>query len=1357
MQPFIPHFIQEQYAANRYNGHIVGAVLFVDISGFTPMTQQLMEKEQKEGAEILSNILNSIFEVMVEQVYHTQGFITHYAGDAFTAIFPIEEKTSSSNAALSSLQCAQNIQDFFQKNGTQKSKFGDFNLQVKIGLSFGQVEWGIVGDKEIIGVEACKCYFRGPAIEEAAFVEKKARKGETILSKNFKNLLQAIPLKGEALESNAFRYKGLKFSSKTSFPKPQQPDLAPIEADVLSRFIPNEVIAFREKGEFRNIVSLFISFKGIHTYEQLNLFTSIVLKHITRYKGDLKEIDFGDKGALMVGFFGAPITHENDLARALYFVEEVVNEIEEQEALKELKFRIGITAGKVYAGIIGGKYRCEYTCLGNIVNMAARLMMQTPWQEIWVNDSIASSADFRFQKKGTFTYKGFAKPMATYEYLGKSKSEMARENDSQIIGQEENLKKLAHQIAPIFEGKPAGISYVFGEAGIGKTRLVYALKQNTKTQAKWIHIAADQILQKPFQPFKNRLAAYFLTSTHLENRREAEKQFEAKFQDLLTALQYLIDDYSQTVKNEKVNIENLLSPLALVKEAKTELIRTKFILAAQIGLEYPDTILQQLDAKGKYQNTILAIQNLLKAFSLLQPLVIHLEDSQWLDVDSIALLQKLGNNLTHYPIAIVSTARHKDDGSQAILPFKDIESHVLEMNYLKRKEVKSLAEIRLNANNENEPIPIEKPLLDVLVERSKGNPFFVEQLLRFFKENQWLQFRSGVWKLTQQVDSVPDSIQALLMARIDRLSKQVKEVVKVAAVIGREFDIQLLSKLLQRNVLAEAKVAETEQIWLLLQDLRGIFKHSMLRDMAYDMQLKARLRLLHQLTAVAMEELFANNIQEKNADIAFHYEKAEATIKAIEYLERAGDYAKENFQNQQALNFFERLLGQLQKLKDQEYIWKVLLKKAAVLRTIGKWDASEEVYNNAMNLAKELQNQSYEVEVESNLARIYSLKGNYQASLDYYQRTLAAYQVAEDKRRIAHTVGYMGVVYLNLSRYEAAAKCFQQQISLASELGDKKNHATALGNLGSLFNQIGKYQAAMDCYQKSYELFEETNAPQNSAMNLANMGTVATVQDDYDAAMDYYQQSIERFEKIGYQHGMAYTIVNIGYTLMQKGLYSETLAYYEKSLRLSLEMKDRRLKGFTEGNIGLVYYHRGEYKQALQYLEQAIEGHQRIGFKHSLAEWYWAKASCLYQLTDYHQAADWTMKSIEVSEAISRNDMLFKARLLKGQIQFKIGEKATAIEYLQNLLEETQEEEAKANLHFELWQMYDSQKYLQKKTSKEMYSLEVLEPLNSKQSVKQSKTVKYHHQKALQLFEELFTSKPKKEFELKIQSLKTVD
>ena len=693
MQPFIPHFIQKQYLANHFQGSIEGCVLFVDISGFTPMTKQLMEKGQKEGAEVLSNILNSIFEVMIQEVYQAKGFITHFSGDAFTAIFPQETSASPKTTAFHALQCVKNIQEFFLQNGLQNSKYGAFQLQVKMGLSYGRTKWGIVGNEEITGIKAHKCYFQGQAINEATTAEKKAQKGETILSESFQKLFNKQELRGKILEDHFFR---LEVISLPSF-EYKEPSLTKIQASILERFIPDEVIAFREKGEFRNIISVFISFKGIETHEELNIFTSIVLKHIIRYKGDLKEMDFGDKGALMVGFFGAPVTHENDLVRALYFVEEVTQEVREYKELERLQFRIGMTAGKVYAGIIGGKYRSEYTCLGNIVNIAARITMRTPWQEIWVNDVIAAHLQFRFEPKGEFYYKGFPIPIKTHRYLGKASNRSLSKNGTILIGRAALLDSLNERMQAIFEGESAGISYVFGEAGIGKSRLIFALKEKIMNRANWFQITSDPILQKPFQPFKDLLSSYF-QSSKLDKTASKHAHFETVFEGLLLQLEEKISalskhkKYSSEEELRQLPLQTILTPLALLKDAHKELKRTKSILASQIGIHLPDPLLHQLDAKGKYENTILSIQNLLKALSFLQPLILHLEDSQWLDVDSIALLQKMSNNLSQYPIAILSTARYKDDGSPAILPLKGVRSHQIDLDYLQKEEVKYLAE-----------------------------------------------------------------------------------------------------------------------------------------------------------------------------------------------------------------------------------------------------------------------------------------------------------------------------------------------------------------------------------------------------------------------------------------------------------------------------------------------------------------------------------------------------------------------------------------------------------------------------------------------------------------------------------------
>ena len=320
MRNLIPHFIQDQFRLNKAHGSFRAFTMFVDLRGFTPLTQSFM-KQGTAGAEQLSLILNKIFAPMVSLVYNKKGFIPYFAGDAFTAIFPLEEGVTTPKVFL---QTAQQMRDLFSKGGWRKTQFGDFQIGIKIGISFGDVEWGIVGD-------AYKSfYFKGPAIDNCANCEHHAEEQDIVLDKFLLNKFASKTLKVEKINDYYFRLlEDLPLKEKVS----ELVVIPKLSQDVVKRFLPKSVFNFEQIGEFRNIISVFISFEGIENYALLNQFSTIILNGINSFSGYFKEIDFGDKGGVMLGFFGAPISFENNVERALEFVTSI--EIELQNLMED--------------------------------------------------------------------------------------------------------------------------------------------------------------------------------------------------------------------------------------------------------------------------------------------------------------------------------------------------------------------------------------------------------------------------------------------------------------------------------------------------------------------------------------------------------------------------------------------------------------------------------------------------------------------------------------------------------------------------------------------------------------------------------------------------------------------------------------------------------------------------------------------------------------------------------------------------------------------------------------------------------------------------------------------------------------
>ena len=567
MRNLIPKFIIEKFDENKFSGNFTAATMFIDISGFTKMTQDLM-KNGKEGAEILSDIINEIYTPSIKSVYDYNGFITTFAGDAFTSVFPYKD-----SKPIFAVNAAHKIQEIFNKIGKQNTKFGKFELSVKIGLSYGNVSWGIIrSDKQN------SYFFKGEAIDNCAKCEQKTSTGEAIFDQN---LIQKV-LKNIKFTEKTNKFYLLKSIKKTDVLIRQKRSLPKLSN---SEFIPEKINKLKTKGEFRDIISCFISFEETKNWKQS---ISMVLELTNIYGGYFNKIDFGDKGGNILVLFGAPIGKEKIFKRACDFALTV-----KQLNLKDFKTRIGLTYGTVFSGFVDSKLRAEYTALGMVVNLSARFMMKAKWNEIYIdrfiNKSIQNRYDINELSKQQF--KGFKVKIPVY--LLEKKKEYKTIFEGKLIGRQKELQKLKRILKLIQNNKFGGIVYIHGIAGIGKSRLVNELKEQVERskghEFNWFYLPCDEILRKSFNPFIYFLKNYFEQSE--ENTKQINKSnFERKLESIIK--------------------------LTKDKEIKNELIRTKSILGAMINLFWKNSLYEQLDTRSRYENILYAVKNLIKAESL---------------------------------------------------------------------------------------------------------------------------------------------------------------------------------------------------------------------------------------------------------------------------------------------------------------------------------------------------------------------------------------------------------------------------------------------------------------------------------------------------------------------------------------------------------------------------------------------------------------------------------------------------------------------------------------------------------------------------------------------------------------------
>lgn len=1212
MRNLAPFFILDQHRQGREQGVLNAYTMFIDLSGFTALTESLM-REGKTGAEKLSGILNDIFSPLVEQVYRRGGFIPYFAGDAFTAIFPAGPDHPN---LWGFLRTAQDVVDLFK---TGRFTFEEYSIGIKIGLSYGEVEWGIVGKNNKT------FYFRGPAIDQCAQSQSRATHLQVVLDKDLKDILPAGAYARRASEERYFLLESIPELSRETDQREEDPAWVD---QFIPHFLPEAVLEFNEEGEFRSVVSVFCSFTGVGTHEELNRFVTSFLENIYAFGGYFKEVDFGDKGGVLVGLFGAPVTFENNVDRALDFITTLWEEVEEWQASTDLQFRIGITSGIAYTGLVGGEERAQYAAVGNRVNLAARLMTSADWDEVLADEEVQKTKHFLLEFKGNILYKGIQGPVPTYRLLGRQ-LEFQQAFEGAMVGREKELADLADFTLNAFSSHTGALAFIYGEAGVGKSRLSFELRQKMQKSlsAAWLTCLCDQTLRKPFNPFIYFLKNYFDQSADHEPE-ENLRLFEENFS--------LIQS----------QIGQSRHPQAA--EIKREVERTKPVLAALVGIKQPGSFWETLDGKGRYENTVLALTALFLGESLVQPMILDLEDAHWIDDSSADFLGQFVGKMRAFPILLLVTARYTDDGAKPALLRKQRALPMLEtdLNLLPADSLQAYAEGRLGGK-------VSPEFSELLMRTTNGNPFYLEQLLEYFRESKLLARNTAGWFVKDSNIRLSNSIQSILTARIDRLSAMVRETVKAAAVIGREFEVPVLTEVMkyqdlfdnangnmQKLLFEQIKTAEQSQIWKAATELRYIFKHSLLREAVYDMQLRTRLRELHLAIAEAIERIYADHPDDHFADLAFHYEQAEVEAKTLEYLLKAGDHARRNFQNQQALLYYNKLIERLDEEEPYETWFRIYSKKAKVLELIGLWEECNETTRLALDIARKSGDEVLLGRAHSGLGYNLLLQGQYKTARKELEKAAVIFESIRDPLGIHKVSGHQGNLYFRQGQYDEAKSYFIRSIELSRNFPYSTFTTQIVSNLALCYMNQGIYEEAIRWLNTQLESARAYDDRQGMTTLYTNLGIVYFEQGEYDKAQSCYDQGLKLAEELGNKHATSIAVGCLGSVWEKKGNFSKALEHFEKDLELAVELGDKQGTAIAHNLLGELHSVTGDFDQARYHLSQGLQICEELGYQKGLAKSLNTLGDVYYFTGEFERSVSYYDRAIEVTRKISNKLVL---------------------------------------------------------------------------------------------------------------------
>ncbi|WP_420644864.1 tetratricopeptide repeat protein [Candidatus Leptofilum sp.] len=1167
MHNLVPQFILERLEQEKQRGSFTAVGLFVDVSGFTQLMETLMQHGQ-HGAEVMASVMLGIFEPLVKVVFEQGGFVGNFAGDAFTAYFPIAAPPAEKPVAQQAITAAWQARQHLWQNPTSHTPYGEFHMSAKFGLALGEVQWGILSDES---QERAAFYFRGTAVDGCALAEKQCEPGEVVLDAH---LASALAENVSLLPRNQFFV--LNGRPQTIAPAQPIPDIQ-LSLPLLSRFFPSNLITQPLQGEFRQIVNVFISLPTVQSEAEIAAFMQTVFALQAQFGSVTSRLDFGDKGCTLLLFWGAPIAHETDIERTLSFIFALRQQ-------SKLPIRAGVTYRVAHAGFIGSPLHEEFTCYGSGVNLAARFMMKAPSGEIWVDTAVFNRAQHQFnlQFVDNLPFKGFADEQAVYRLVGKQWDEVAPIFAGQMLGRDQELKQLHRFVRPLANGRFAGAVQVEGEAGIGKSRLLHSfLDQLAKSEYGPHQVflcQTDQILRQSLNPLRYWLHRYF-NQSNLNAINENKATFEQKLDQLLAVTQH--------------------------PTLARELDRTRSFLGALVDLHWEDSLYEQLEPKGRFENTLIALATLLQTESLRQPASLIIEDAHWLDADSRQFLQQLWLTITavpdtHYPLAIITTSRPEqhENAEKSIIPRQTIP-----LGQFTPAELNQLATGLLGGT-------ISPDLQTFLANRGEGNPFFTEQIVRYLQEQNLLEETDEGWAVTAVQETVlPRDVHALLVARLDRLTAKVKNGVQHAAVLGREFEVRLLALMLQDEAEFDNILGEAEQatIWSALSELRYLFRHALVRDAAYKMQLRARRRTLHQLAVTALETLYASDLTPHYGELAYHAEQADLTEKARDYLHKAGDVAREAYQNHEALDYYGRslaltlnidlerrfqlrssreeiyhLLGnrELQRneiekmadlaaaLNDTEKQAEVYVDLARFAHITGEHEAVITASQKAIELAQKIDNFKIHVSAYINWCRALLWQGEYDEAKKYAKKAISFLEQANSKEDEEQVLIYLGRIEMQQGNFESAEQYYLEGLRISQKIGNREFEANVQNNIGLLFSHQQKYIGAKENFEHALKLYREIGSREGEGTALNNLGIVAHMLGKYEEAYFYYEQSLFISREVGVQQDEAIALNNLGEILAKQQKHADAQTYFTEAIKLEKSTGARYLEAHTITMLG---------------------------------------------------------------------------------------------------------------------------------------------------------------------------------------------
>ncbi len=1167
--------------------HFFAAVLFADITGFTALTERLA-KSGLAGAEQVSALLNDYFGQMIDLVTAHGGDVVKFAGDAMLALWPAAESDKSGSLAVQrATDCALRTQQRLHNYTAAEN----VRLSMRMGLSAGDVTVAHIG-----GVRnRWEFIVAGSPLLQLRSIKQVAVPGDVVLSPSAWALAQDRAI-GQPLDSNDVRVK--QITAPPAFvPAPDRHFLPQAEV-ALRAYIPYAALSRLDAGqtgwlaELRRVSVIFLNMPELNyttSLDQAQQMMRAMQTTLYRFEGSINELSVDDQGVTLLAALGLPpLAHEDDAVRAV----QAALSMQSIVTAMGLRSSIGITTGQIFCGLVGNDRRREYAIIGDIVNLSARLMQSAPGDiRCDAATMLAAQARLKFETLPPIAVKGKTDPVAIYRPLGEltpsDRTATAITHPPvqiETVGRAKERSVLYQRLDTLVHDGLGGVVVIEGEPGIGKSRLVAdALKRAQSLAVPGLIVTGDAIeTATPYYAWRSVFSQLF----GLESLGDSP----ARRQRVLLRLQ-----------------------------ADPNLLRLAPLLNAVLPLDFLDNeFTEQLTGQSRADNTRRLLLSLLiklpdqPARPSRTPQLLVLEDAHWLDSASWAFAELVSREMPS--LLSVISMRPIDEAS--IPEYRALRqtpgTQVLQLGPLAADDSMELVCRRLG-------VAVLPPEVRTLIlDRAEGHPFYSEELAYALRDAGLILIADGRCSIAPDAGdlralNLPDTVQGVIISRIDRLTPPQQLTLKVASVIGRVFAYRLLRDVHpiedDRAQLVQY-LTKLEQLDITLietpePDLAYIFKHAITQDVAYNLMLFAQRRQLHQAVAEWYERAPLDDRSSYNQLLAHHWLMAGQIEKAVDYLTRAAKQAARVGANAEAKALYQQALDNLRQLAQTPDRQRQFIDLAIGLGRVGAYLPSESILENlrlALEAAETLQEETALARVQGSLGAYHYVLGRLSEAQDHFAKSMTLAEKLGLEELLLLPYNVIGRTLAVAGDFPKAAPLLAKGIALAEKFHDDELLAGSLGFYASTFWFQGQRAAGLPFAERGLTVAEHSQLPSRIAGNLMNRGFAETFCGFFAEAEQDLDRCLSIAEPQHFIQPMYIAYGCKGYLALQRSDLTRARRYLDDGLQLANSNQLMAFVPLLQAYRAELALAEGALPAALQYAEAACALGEKTRQRMSLGE-----------------------------------------------------------------------------------------------------------------------------------------------------------